>query len=169
MFVAIVDVVRDWFALREIDATIVDGVESRNEQTNFGDGVNRVAFVPSSDPIAVTPPLFIGDDDDGRRQLWNAIFVYDVSFEGYDKALPSRDLAHRQICFDLWEATAQALQRAYHGVHEWTGAKWSTERKHGRHGAELIATLTLNIPLFDTASPSAAPAPKPGQPKPVEP
>lgn len=167
MFVAIVDAVRDWFALREIAAAVVDGIDSRSEQTNFGDSMNRVAFVPSADPIGIVPPLFIGEGADGKRQLLNTLFVYEVSFVGYDKARADRDLAHRAVCFDLWEATAQAVQRAYYGVHEWTGAKWTTERQHGRHGAELVATLVLNIPLFDTASPSASPSPKPGDPKPV--
>lgn len=166
MFVQIVDDVRDWFALRGIDAAVVDGVGSRNDQTNFGDSMNRVAFEPAPD-VDVTPVMFIGEDGDGKRQLVNTLFAYEVSFIGYDKARPERDLAHRSVCFDLWEATAQAVQRSYYGVHEWTGAKWTTERKNGRHGAELIATLVLNVPLFDVASQSAAPSPRPGQPKPA--
>jgi hypothetical protein len=168
MFVEIVDAVRDWFTLRSIESAVVDGVESRSEQTNFGDYVNRVAFVPAN-PVGVAPPLFIGEGEDGRRQIVNAMFAFEVSFHGYDKTKPTRDLAHRHVCFDLWEATAQAVQRAYFGVHEWTGAQWTTDRKHGRHGAELVATLVLNVPLFDTASPSATPTPMPGLPKPADP
>jgi hypothetical protein len=168
MFVEIVDAVRDWIELRAIDAAVVDGLGCRNDQTNFGDHMNRVAFEPSSD-VGVAPPMFIGEDVDGKRQLVNTLFAYEVSFFGFDKTKPERDLAHRHVCFDLWEATAQAVQRSYFGVHEWTGAKWSLDRKHGRHGAELVATLVLNVPLFDTASQSATPNPRPGEPKPADP
>jgi len=167
MFVQIVEDVRDWFAERHIDAAVVDGVGSRADQTNFGASVNRVAFEPAAD-IAIAEPLLIGEDDTAKRQLLNPLFTYEVSFIGYDKTRPERDLAHRHVCFDLWEATAQALQRSYYGVHEWTGAKWTLDRKHGRHGAELVATLAMNIPLFDVTYETATPAPKPGEPKPAE-
>lgn len=172
MFVAIVDAVRDWFELRGIDCTVVDGVESRNDQTNFGDSVNRVAFVPAEDVGIAESVAFVGEMGEGesaRRQLVNPMFVYEVSFEGYDKARPARDLAHRSVCFDLWEAATQAIHRAYFGMYAWTGAKWTKERLHGRHGAELIARLELNIPLFDVAYAIASPSPLPGEPKPAEP
>lgn len=166
MFVEIVDNVRDWIDLRGIDAAVVDGVGCRNDQTNFGTHLCRIAFEPIPE-VGISPPLFIGENDDGARQIVNTLFGFEVSFIGFDKTKQERDLAHRHVCFDLWEATVQAVQRAYYGVHEWTGAKWTLDRKHLRHGAELVATLVLNIPLFDTASPSAAPNPLPGEPKPA--
>ncbi len=168
MFVKLIDDVRAWFVLRGLDASVVDGLESRNAQTNFGPGsANRVAFVPASPVEIIDAPRYIGEDDDGRRQLVNMLFAYEVSFAGYDRDNPERDLAHRHVCVDLFEATAQSLQRSAFGMHQWSAARWEDTRKHGRHGAELVVALTVNIPIFDTASPMAAPAPKPGAPKPV--
>lgn len=169
MFVAIVDAVREWFEEREIDSAVVDGVGSRNDQTNFGDSMCRVAFEPAEDIGIADSIMFIGEGEDGRRQLANPLFVYEVSFVGYDKARPERDLAHRSVCFDLWEAATQAIHRAYYGMYAWTGAKWTKDRQHGRHGAELVARLELNIPLFDVAYATASPSPLPGDPKPAEP
>jgi len=173
MFVQLVDIVRARLADRGFtDVTVVDGIESRNDQTNFGDGgsANRVAFVPAADPLEILAPRFIGEGDDGefgaKRQLFNVNFVFDVFFAGYVPT-SERELDHRRRCFDLWEVVAQEVQRAYWGAHEWTGARWTDTRKQGRFGAELAATLVLNIPIFDTSLTIATPGPVPGLPKPV--
>jgi hypothetical protein len=172
MFVEIVDVVRDYLTAAGLQAEVVDGIDSRDAQVDFGrfpDG--RVAFVPVPGPIAITEPKFIGEgdeDDDGRvrRQLLNVMFAYEVSVAGYDIDNAERDLAHRHACFDLWERVVQAMQAAYYGSHEWTVARWEDARKYGRHGAELVATLTVNLPIFDVTYPTASPEPVAGDPKP---
>ncbi len=171
MFVDIVADVAAWFVLRGLDASVVDGAQSRAAQSNYAGSANRVAFVPSKEPLAILDePTHIGEDDTGKRQLLNVQFVYEVSFAGYDSANPERDLAHRHVCFDLFEATVQAVQRSYFGAHRWTSARWDEDTgTQGNHGAELIATLTLNIPLFDIVSPLAAPTPIVGEPKPAPP
>lgn len=176
MFVEIVDIIRQRFAERGFtEVTVVEGQESRNAQANFGAGsANRVAFVPAKEPIAIIPPTFIGEGDldeagEARRQLWNMMFKYEVSFAGFDANNPERDLAHRRKCVDLFEVTTQEIQRAYHGAYGWSSATWADEKKHVRHGAELIATLTINVPIFDISSKAAIPGAVPGQPKPVEP
>lgn len=159
MFVELVDIVRERFRERGFtDILVVDGINAREQQTNFGSGsANRVAFVPSAQPIAFIPPTRIGEDEHERRQLLNAMFVFDVSVSGYDPSNPERDLAHRRRCFDIFEAVVQEVHRAYYGACEWTSARWEDARKDGRHGAELIATLVLNIPLFDRAWAEATP------------
>jgi hypothetical protein len=171
MFVQIVDDVRAAFTARGFTEVSVDeGIRARNTQENYGAGsANRVVFVPSADPLEVIPPMRIGEsnDDDAKRQLWNVLFVYEVSFAGYDADNPDRDLMHRRRCFDLWEVAAQAVHASYSGMYAWTSARWNLDRKDGVHGAELVATLTLNIPLSDVGNPHASPAPVPGEPKPV--
>lgn len=169
MFIKLIDDLRTAFAAREFDEVeIVEGIESRTEQSNYGDGsANRIAFVPAKDPMQIVPPAFIGDGDDTRRQLFNVMFPFDVSFAGYDADNPERELAHRRKCFDMFEVTAQEVQRLYFGAHSWTSCAWNDDKKHIRHGAELIATLVLNIPIFDRSWAIGTPAPKPGEPKPV--
>lgn len=169
MFVQIVDDVRAWFQARGIDARVDEGAEARAAQSNFGPGsANRVVFTPADDPLEIFAPTHVGEDDERPRQLINPIFVFEVAFAGYDARNASRDLCHRRVCFDLWEATVQATQRAYYGAHEWRGARWSKEKKHIVHGAELLATLAINVPLFDAPVRTATPRPIPGAPKPAE-
>ncbi len=170
MFLAIVDQVAARFVERGFtDVVVASGIDARNEQLNYGtDNASRVVFVPSADPMAIVPPTMIGDndDDDPKRQLLNVLMTYEVSFAGFDKTT-DRDLAHRRRCFDLFEVTAQEIHRAYYGAYTWTSARWEIPRKSMSHGAELIASLTLNIPIFDIPSSEAAPAPLPGEPKPA--
>jgi hypothetical protein len=169
MFLQLVDDVRAALAARGFTEVSVDeGIRARVSQENYGDGsANRVAFVPAVDPMSVVAPTFIGEGDGVKRQLWNVLFVYDVAFAGFDADNPERDLAHRRRCFDLWEVVAQAIHADYYGSYEWTSARWTLDRKDGVHGAELVATLVLNIPLFDRADSIASPGPVPGEPKPV--
>lgn len=167
MFVEIVDIVRQRFKDRELPISVVEGIESRNAQIEDGPQ-NRVAFVPSAQPIPIVAPMFIGEGDEEKRQLWNAKVAYDVSFNGFDESNPDRDLAHRRRCLDLFEVTAQEIHRAYAGQEEWSSARWDDSKKHVRHGAELVATVTLNIPIFDIPYASATPRGVPNQPKPVE-
>lgn len=169
MFLQIVDTIRQRFIARGFTEVSVDeGIESRNAQSNFGaGGANRVCFVPSSDPWPVIAPTFIGEADDDKRQLLNVMFVYDVSFAGYDADHPERDLSHIRKCFDIFEVTAQEVQLAYSGAFAWSALKRTTDKKHITHGAELVAKLTLNIPIFDLTYVSASPTAVPGQPKPV--
>lgn len=171
MFVEIIADVRDYFEEREIDAEVAEGAAARNNQPDFGEYPDgRVTFVAVS-PLGVAEPQFIGEpDNEGTpRAILQTTFVYEVSFAGYDQASPERDLAHKRHCYGLWEATAQILQKKHWGRHQWTGARWEDERKLGRHGAELIATLELSVPLFDVSSESATPSPLPGAPKPPPP
>lgn len=168
MFVQLVDDCRTYFAARGIDAIVDDGIDARAAQTNYGPGTaNRVVFEPSEDPMEILAPLRLGEDDTGARQLINPIFVFNVYVAGFDPNANGRDLLHRRACFALWEAVVQSVQRSYYGVAEWRSARWSLEKRHVVHGAELVATLALNIPLFDVASAIAMPTPKPGAPKPV--
>jgi hypothetical protein len=169
MFLKLVDDLRTAFAGRGYtDVFIDEGLRARASQENYGAGLtNRIVFRPSESPMTMLPPTHIGDDDTGKRQLFNVEFVYEVSFAGFDANHPDRDIAHMRRCFDLWEVTAQEVQKAEYGLIEWTSARWELSRKDGVHGAELIATLALNIPIFDKAGAFATPAPVPGQPKPV--
>jgi len=164
MFVRIVDDVRNFLKnVRGMDVVVDAGVEARPMQTNFGKGgAKRVVFTPSND-IQIIAPIFIGDNP---RHLLDTKFIYEVAFAGYDPENKS-DIYHRHICYDLWEAVTQALQRAYAGQYEWLNAQWSVERKHIIYGAELIATLSLNIPLSDLKSPEVIVGPRPGEPKPA--
>ncbi|MBX3205110.1 MAG: hypothetical protein KF764_08570 [Labilithrix sp.] len=167
MFVAIIDAVRQGIAARGIVGVTVDeGAEARVAQPVSGE-LGRIVFVPAPSPISFIPPTRIGDDASGRCQLWNTLFVFEVCFAGYDADAPTRDLAHKRRCYDLLELATQEIHRVYDGSYEWTSATWTDERKHGRHGAELVATLVLNIPLFSTPYPFAEPVPVPGAPKPV--
>lgn len=166
MFVQLIDDVRATFLARGITAPVLEGIDARKQQVADASPDGRVCFVPMSD-IDVEAPRFIGEDDTGVRQLWNTFFVYEVSFAGYDRRNPERDLAHRKASYDLWEATTQAIHAAYYGNYHWTKARWEDARILGRHGVELVATLTLEVPLLDLASPLAAPKPKPGAPKPA--
>lgn len=170
MFIKIIEDVRAWFATHGVTATVSDGIDAVNAQDNHGLGTaNRVVFSASAAPLSFVPIQQIGEDDTGRRQLANVMFVFDVTISGYDASQPTRDLAHRHKCFLLLEAVVQAAQHAYWGAHSWTSARWEDTRKQGRHGAELVATLSLNIPLLDQQWESATPEPIPGEPKPVEP
>lgn len=174
MFLKILDDLRAAFIARDFtEVEIAEGIESRNEQSNFGAGsANRIAFVPAKD-MQIIPPTHIGDQDvEGdpervKRQLFNVMFAFDVYFAGFDADHPERDLAHRRKCFDIWEVTAQEIQRLYAGAFEWSSPQWNDDKKHIRHGAELVATLVLNIPIFDRDWVIAKPSPKPGEPKPV--
>lgn len=170
MFTIVANVVRDWVVERGLaDDIVVDaGPESRNQQLNYSKGFERIVVVPSEAPMQVTPPMRVGEDESGRRQLINVVVPVDVVFSAFDESQPLVHTAHEKQCFDLWEVAVQAMQREYHGVHEWTGPKWSQPRKHMSHGAELVVTLLLNVPLFDIESVSATPRPIPGEPKPAE-
>ena len=165
MFVQIVDDVRDYLTkVRGMNVVVDVGVEARPMQTNFAHGgANRVVFTPAND-IEIIPPIFIGGNP---RSLLDTKFIYDVAFAGYD-AVNKADIYHRRICYDLWEAVEQAIQCAYCGEYEWRGAQWSLERKHITFGAELIATLALNIPLRDLEYQAVKVGPIPGEPKPAE-
>lgn len=165
MLVQIVDDVRRWFINHGITAAVDEGVEARNEQLNH-QGAGRVVFAVAN-PIESIAPTHIGEDDSARRQLLNALLPINVYFAGFDWSQAGRDFAHRRVCLALWEATVQAVQFAYHGAHSWGAANWSDPRKELRHGAELVATLTLNVPLFDVGGVFATPTPVPGDPKPV--
>lgn len=165
MFDQLADIVRAWVLKRGLGVVVDEGAEALKAQTNYGAGSsNRIVFVPAKDPIQVIDPTHIGGEP---RQLWNTMFVFEVWIAGFDSDNPDRDFAHRARCYQLWEATAQALHKGYYGAYAWASARWADERIHGRHGAELVATLALNIPLSDMESDSAKPAPLPGQPKPA--
>lgn len=167
MFQRIVDDVREYFAAHDVTAFVDEGPEALVAQDNYGPGTsNRVVFVASKDPIAFAAPIQIGEDEDLHRQLCVTRFLFDVHIAGFDPDQP-RDLAHRGVCYALLEQTVRAIHGAYWGNLEWLGASWNDARRHARHGAELVATFTLNVPLFDTKSALAHPDPKVGTPKPV--
>lgn len=169
MFLQIVETIRTRFAARGLNnISIVDGLASEVQQANFGGGgANRVAFVPATD-IAIIPPTRVGEDTDGSpRQLLNTLFTFEVHIAGWDSDNPDRDLAHRHKAYDIWELVVQEVQLAYGGAIEWTGARWNLDKKHLPFGAELIATLVINVPLFDVRYVPATghakyPEPKPG-------
>jgi hypothetical protein len=169
MFLAIVDTVRARLTARGFTDIVVDeGIEARIEQSNFGaGGANRVVFTPAPE-IEIIPPMRIGEDTDGGpRQLLNTLFTYEVAIAAHDPDQPERDLAHRHKAYDIWELVVQEVQLAYPGVSAWTAARWSLEKRHLVFGAELIATLVINVPLFDVRSGIGYPSAKPGAPKPV--
>ena len=171
MFVQLVANVTTYLATAGLTAQVLDGIDARDHQVDFGRFPSgRVAFVPAPS-MQILEPTHIGEYETSagleQRQLFNVLFGFEVSFAGYDINNAERDLAHRHACFDLWEKTAQAMQASYSGAHQWTGARWEDARKYGRHGAELVATLAINLPIFDAGYLSATPDPVPGQPKPV--
>lgn len=153
MFLKLIDDVRARFIVRDLtEVEIAEGTNARDQQANMGHGsLNRVAFVPVSD-MTFLPPTHIGENDEGHAQIVNMLFVFEVGCAGFDADNPERELAHMRKCVDIFEAVVQEVKRAYWGVHEWSAARWENKRKDGRHGAELVARLTLNIPLFDIAS-----------------
>lgn len=164
MFLKLVDDVRAAFAARGFDRIVVDeGIDARNAQTNFGaGGANRVVFSPAPDPLGFAPPMYIGEGDaDGsglaRRQLWTMVYAFEVCVAGYDSEQPARQLAHQHVCVDIFEIVVQEVHRSYAGQYEWRGARWDDARKQGRFGAEFVATLVLNIPLFDAPSVAVTP------------
>ncbi len=159
MFLQLVDDVRAAFAARGFDQVeIADGIDASNAQTNYGSGgANRVVFRPAPDPIGFSPPKYIGEGDEdaegaSRRQLWTMAYAFEVAIAGYEPAFPERQLAHQQACVNIFEIVVQEVHRAYAGQYAWTSARWDDARKQGRFGAEFVATLTLNVPLFDSAS-----------------
>lgn len=179
MFSSIPTIVRDYLATVTgyEDVAVDAGPGARVAQDNYDpQGTNRIVFVTLPD-IGIAEPMFIGEEVTGDgdavpfayvpRQLLTARYQFSVAIAGYDINIPENDLAHQQVCFDLWELTIQALQHGYYGQHEWADPKWSTDRKYARHGAELVVRLTLNIPLSDAKSQHVTPSPKPGEPKPV--
>ena len=175
MLMQLVDDVRAALTTRfGTDVFVDEGIRARNTQDNFAKNTpNRVVFEPSEDMEVLEDVLRIGEgdadeDNDCKRQLLNVMFAFDVSIIGYDAIHPSRDLAHRRRCFDIWEVVAQEVQRDYGGVSKWISAKWNLNRKDGVYGAELIAGLVMNIPLFDIDWRVVVPAGVPGEPKPVE-
>ncbi len=173
MFSQIPTIVRDYLAtVAEYEDVTVDvGPGAREAQDNFApEGSNRVVFttVPT---LGVAEPQFIGEevDEDGEykpRQLATVVYRFDVSISGFDIDRPDEDLAHQQVCFDVWELTVQAIQHGYAGQHAWVDPRWVTERKYARHGAELVVGLTLNIPLSDAKSRHVTPVGRPEAPKP---
>lgn len=165
MLVQIVEDVRTWLATRGIDAIVDDGPDALNEQLNYGAGFARVVFVPSSAPMAMVPPMRPGEDDDGRRQLWNVEVAYDVHIAAYDADAPNRRVAQQNRVLALLETVVQGVHHAYYGVARWGAATWQQPRKNHSHGAELAVGLTLNLPLFDVESPLATPAPVPVKPE----
>jgi hypothetical protein len=76
-------------------------------------------------------------------------------------------MAHRARAVDLLELVAQAVHRSYYGAYEWSSAAWTDDRKLGRHGVELVAQLTIFLPVFDVASIATTAHPRPDEPKPV--
>ena len=174
-FVQVVQDVRDYLALRGFAGVeVTSGADARVAQPNGDGSANRIAFVPVAS-VETAAPRFIGEglpDEDGgvRRALVDATVIFDVCFAGFDHEkveAQDADLYHRRAAFGLWELAVQAIQRSYYGAHEWRGARWDDARKHGRHGAELIATLAVSAPLFDAAWTTSAPSPIPGLPKPA--
>lgn len=166
--VGLIDHLRAAFAARELlPIEIVEGREALNEQLNYGVG-GRIAIYDVEEPGSVAPPMRIGDDGDDRRELWTITTPLGVSIVGYDAELPSRYFAHRDRALAVWELLAQEVQRLCPGAHSWASWGWNTKRKHGAHGAELNATLFVELVLRDVASDSAFARPRPGAPKPAD-
>lgn len=170
MFRAIVDHVRDWLVSHDVTAHVDEGREALVAQDNYGPGTaNRVVFVAAKDPIPLIPPTQMGEgeaeDGSARRQLANLMFAFDIHVAAFDPS--GRDLAHRGAALDLAEKVVQGMHHAAWGLIEWRPWRWNDERTHGRHGAELVVSFAINLPLFDVADKIATPSPRLGQPKPV--
>jgi hypothetical protein len=160
MFLQIVDIVRARMALRDNTISVEEGIEGRAHQPNTT-GANRITFTPKEDIGVGFEQHRMGEDEDTSRQLLTTLFMFDVAIAGYDASNPERDLAHRHKCYDLWEMVVQEVQAAYPGASQWTAAKWNIPAIHLAFGAELIATLAINVPLFDYPQVSATPQPLP--------
>ena len=175
-FARIVEDVREYFAERGLTAVVDVGWKARAETNNQGEGsANRVVFTPVS-PISPLPAVSHpgSGPEQPARQLLNILFTYEVSCWGFDPDDGGEnDLFHIGKCIDLLEAVVQAVWRKHHGQVTWGAMRWTDTVKHVRHGAELVATLQLNVPLFDAAdmyhpaSPVPVKAPL-GMPTPTE-
>ena len=178
MFSEIPTIVRDYLAtVAEYEDVTVDvGPGAREAQDNYpAEGSNRIVFttVPN---MGFGQPQFIGEEITGDgdeepyeykpRQLGTVVYRFDVSISGFDLNEPENDLAHQQVCFDIWELAVQALQSGYAGQHEWVDPRWTADRKYQRHGAELVVGLTLNIPFSAAKSRHVTPVGRPKAPKP---
>lgn len=154
MFVNIIDRVRLAFRDRGFDGIVIDeGPDARNAQTNFGAGGSmRVVFAPSAEPFGFAAPTSIGEGaadelGESRRALMQTAFVFDVVIAAVSPK--ARFVEHQRRCFDIFEIVVQEVHRAYYGQAQWTSARWNLDRKVGAFGAELVATLAINIPIFD--------------------
>lgn len=119
--------------------------------------------------MRITDPIRIGEGDDDKRQLWNLMFVFEICVAGFDSTRPASDFAHRAQCLELLEATIQGIHKVHWGGYTPTSARWVDDRTHGRHGAELVATVTFNLPIFDAGTLRATPNPVLSHPKPAPP
>jgi hypothetical protein len=140
-------------------------------QDNYGPGTgNRVAVVPTEGPYELKEATHIGESIvDGvaqPRQLVDMMVSLEIHFAGYDQTADD-DLLHMRQAVGLLEAVVQALQHSYYGAYDLSDPTLNMDKKHLRHGVELIATLTINVPLFDVVSSAAVANPKPGEPKPA--
>lgn len=167
MFAEVPGIVSSWFVAHSIDANVVEGVEEHVAQDNFGPGTaNRVAFVPAEGPYEIVEAQFPGDGATGR-QLSNILIELEVYIAAFDQANPKRDLMHMRQAIALYEAIEQAMQHAYPGSFHLSAPGLNNKKRHLRHGVELVASLVVNTPIFDVASPSATATPLPGEPKPA--
>lgn len=163
MLMQIVDDVRRYLEECGSPARVLEGAAARDGQDFDALTGGRVVFM-ASPKVQIGEPEFIGDEP---RQLATAILSLDVAVAGFSASYPERDFAHRAVCIDLLELVMQAAQRSYWGAHAWGGATWTDPRKLGRHGAELIATLAIRLPIHDRADVRVSPRPRPNEPKPA--
>lgn len=152
-FQQVVADVRAFFLARGITAEVDVGWKARAKTTNQGPGsANRVVFTPVSSLTPIAPTHIGNDFERPARQLLNVLFQYEVSFWGFDAADDGEnDLLHIAKCVELFEATEQAIHRSHYGTYEWGAMRWTDTVKHVVHGAELIAPITINLPIFDVA------------------
>lgn len=168
--VGFVDTLRARFEERGLDVEIFEGREALVGQMQSGSAMNsRIAIYDLDDAGSVEEPTRVGEDDEdsNRRPLWRATTPLGVAIVGFDANQPDRYFAHRDRCLVLWEALAQEVWRLASNVHRWASWSWNTKRRHGAYGAEITATLLLELVLRDVSNDSIVARPKPGAPKPA--
>lgn len=145
--------VQAFFAAQGEATQVTAGWGERAKQSHVPGTANRVTFALKS--LSPIPPTHLGDDFDelgvgAPRQLGDVLLGFEVSITGYDPADGGQnDMRHAARCLWLYQRLWQALQHLYTGMFVLGEGTANDAVKNVRHGAELLVSLQINVPMHD--------------------
>jgi len=151
--------VKDYFALHGYGSSVVFGWREVSKQVNQGTGrANRVVFVPGDDggKAGKLAPAKIGGR---RRQIATYEELFQLRVWGHDPAAPNDERAQYRATRALFDLVLNALRDSACGRYDVGDPKWTTTPVERLFGKELVANVTLDVPVMRSSQPIVLPPP----------